>query len=470
MTDSPLPESSGAAGLRRPDEQVDTTPVPHPASNELERLSARALMSQQSIAVAALDKDMNILWANETGERLAGKRIEASLGEPLSLLDVVHPDDLGVVAGAIASVDTRTSEGERSPSKNASVVVRIRSGDRWVHMDVHGVWTEADSGEMVLIVIARDVSAGQVAVEALRMIAAAAAVHKVMDKLLHAFAAQLGPVEVTVTGPPADPVLYASRGAGASGHSDPALGATEGQPHQGITVLQTSEPGWWSYALPFGAGSESVGTVVLEGHGLAPTPEWVREVTKALVDLVSIAVSQARVLDELERRAVTDPLTDLLNRTGLEHALVASADRPRSLMCIDLDGFKEVNDLHGHLVGDELLIAVATRIETCVRGGDCIARYGGDEFIVLSVDAERDEARALADRLINHISEPFMIAGHILHISASIGAVFAEPSQDDSDLIRRADELLYRAKNLGGHRVEMEPNSTQDPAMEPNST
>ena len=281
-----------------------------------------------------------------------------------------------------------------------------------------------------------------------------------MDKLLHAFIAQLGPVEVTVTGPPPDPVLFASRGAGASGHSDPGAGTPEGHIHDGVVVLGTAVPGWWSYALPFATGSESAGTIVLEGHGLAPTPEWVREVTKALVDLVSIAVSQARVLDELERRAVTDPLTNLLNRTGLEHALAASRDRPRSLMCIDLDGFKEVNDLHGHLVGDELLVAVATRIESCVRGGDCIARYGGDEFIVLTVESDRDEARSLADRLVHHISEPFRIAGHTLHISASIGAVFADPAQDDSELIRRADELLYRAKNLGGHRVEMDSIST----------
>jgi diguanylate cyclase (GGDEF)-like protein len=307
----------------------------------------------------------------------------------------------------------------------------------------------------VLVLIARDVSVRQLAVEALRMVASGAPLATVMEQLRPAFAEQVGPVEITVLGSRgAHTVLYESAGAGTSGCGRPRTGPG-GPRGPGVLPLSATTPEWWSYALPFGE-AEGGGFVVLEGCGLVPTPVWVQEVTKSLVDLISVSVAQSQALAELERRAITDPLTDLLNRTGLEVALAGSNGRPRALMCLDLDGFKEVNDLHGHLMGDALLIAVAKRIRSCVRHDDVIGRFGGDEFIVLVLDTDLDEIRGIADRLVHHLSEPFDVGGHTMLISASIGCALASPNDDDATLIHRADELLYRAKSLGGHRVELD--------------
>jgi diguanylate cyclase (GGDEF)-like protein len=413
------------------------------------------LLTHEALGALALDRDFRVLWANDAADRIAGRRLGPGPdGLTRSILDLLHPDDLSMAMSAMATADNRTASGERAASKNAVVVARIRNDRTWVHVEIHGVWTER-GGEPVLVLIARDVSVRQLAVEALRMVASGAPLASVMEQLRPAFAEQVGPVEITVLGSRgAKTVLFESAGAGTSGCGRPRTGPG-GLGGSGVLPLSTTTPEWWSYALPFGEAGGG-GFVVLEGCGLVPTPVWVQEVTKSLVDLISVSVAQSHALAELERRAITDPLTDLLNRTGLEVALAGSNGRPRALMCLDLDGFKEVNDLHGHLTGDALLIAVAERIRSCVRRDDVIGRFGGDEFIVLTLDTDLEQIRGVADRLVHHLSEPFHVGDHAMLISASIGCAFASPSDDDATLIRRADELLYRAKSLGGHRVELD--------------
>jgi diguanylate cyclase (GGDEF)-like protein len=431
-----------------------------PSSDQkLEALCGSALLTHEALAVLALDRNFDVLWANEAAETITGRHLRPTPGQaPVSILEILHPDDLRVAEGAMATVDSHTETGQRAASKNASVVIRVRSGKGWTHLEIQGVWIERH-GVPMLVIVCRDVSPRQRVVETLRLVAQVAPLADVMECLIPVFAHQVGPVEVTVVGNgPGPDVLFRSAEAGISGAGRP-LHAQSGS---GVVELDTSTPGWWSCALPFvdaGGQSGSDGYIVLEGCGLIPTPVWVQEVTRPLVDLVSLSVAQAEVRAELERRAVTDPLTDLLNRTGLEAAMAASNGRPRALMCLDLDGFKEVNDLHGHLIGDALLVSVAERIRSCVRREDVIGRFGGDEFIVLTLDTESTAIRGLAQRLIHHLSEPFQLDEHELLISASIGCAFAARNDDDALLIRRADELLYRAKNLGGHRVEMEPHS-----------
>jgi diguanylate cyclase (GGDEF)-like protein len=423
------------------------------STTELESLCGAALLTHEALAVLALDRDFQVLWANDSAERMAGMQLRPGPdGRMQSILELLDPEDLSVAMGAMATADNHTESGERAASKNASVVTRIRDASGWIHVEIQGVWTQRH-GEPVLAILARDVSTRQLFVEALRMVAHAAPLTEVMARLLPVFSQQLGPVEVSVLGSRSTrAVLYRSDGAGSSGCERPH-GPAEGV---GVLQLETRQPGWWSYALPFGDGGTG-GHVVLEGEGLVPTAMWVQEVTKSLVDLISLSVAQSQVRAELERRAITDPLTDLLNRTGLEVALARSHGRPRALMCLDLDGFKEINDLHGHLVGDSLLIAVAERIRGCVRRDDVIGRFGGDEFIVLTLDTEPAVIRGLADRLVHHLSEPFRVGGDDMVISASIGCAFAGPTEDDATLLRRADELLYRAKSLGGHCVQVDP-------------
>jgi diguanylate cyclase (GGDEF)-like protein len=152
-----------------------------------------------------------------------------------------------------------------------------------------------------------------------------------------------------------------------------------------------------------------------------------------------------------------DMLTGLPNRTQLvehiDHALKWGRRGDKvCVLFIDLDRFKNVNDTLGHLMGDELLKAVANRLRDNVRKPDLVARLGGDEFVVLQVTPQPSQAAAdLASRLIASLSEPFVLNGHILEIGASVGiAVSRDGPEDSGALLARADTALYQQKAAGG--------------------
>jgi diguanylate cyclase (GGDEF)-like protein len=160
---------------------------------------------------------------------------------------------------------------------------------------------------------------------------------------------------------------------------------------------------------------------------------------------------------ELSHRALHDPLTGLPNRTlfvdRLEHALSRSARSPSSVavLFLDLNRFKTVNDSLGHTTGDRLLIDASHRIEGLIRPSDTLARFGGDEFMILCEDLDHeDDAIAVARRLNEGFTDLFGVAGHEVFIGASIGIAFArEADESAEDLIRSADQAMYRAKERG---------------------
>ena len=161
-------------------------------------------------------------------------------------------------------------------------------------------------------------------------------------------------------------------------------------------------------------------------------------------------------------RAIEDPLTKLPNRLLLHNDLrsaLADANRMNShvgIIFFDLDGFKQVNDQHGHQTGDLLLAEVAKRLVEYVRPGDKVIRYGGDEFIIIFNNLEsRLELEGLIERLSEQINSPFDINGQTLNIRASIGVTFypLDGSNDPEVLISHADEAMYVAKKLGKNQT-----------------
>ena len=165
--------------------------------------------------------------------------------------------------------------------------------------------------------------------------------------------------------------------------------------------------------------------------------------------------------NQLRHQAFHDPLTELPNRAlfldRLTHALRVAERRSRELavLFIDLDRFKIVNDSLGHAVGDALLVAAGNRILDAVGPGDTVARFGGDEFVILLEDvASREEANEAARRVLHSFSEPLQFEGHATVVTASVGvAVAADPAIGPRELIRRADVALFRAKEEGRGRV-----------------
>src|SRR5581483_2761380 len=164
---------------------------------------------------------------------------------------------------------------------------------------------------------------------------------------------------------------------------------------------------------------------------------------------------------QLAHQAVHDALTGLPNRVlvaeRLDQALARSARTgcEVAVLFIDLDRFKLINDSRGHAAGDELLVAVADRLRRVVRASDVVARFGGDEFVVVCEDQTAGfEASLVADRIIEALHEPVVIDGQEIFLSASIGIAVADGSGGSDSLLRDADAAMYRAKEKGRSRCE----------------
>ena len=174
-------------------------------------------------------------------------------------------------------------------------------------------------------------------------------------------------------------------------------------------------------------------------------------------------ISERKRLEaELIRQALHDPLTGLPNRTllldRLAHALVRGdrSHAPLSVLFLDLDRFKTVNDSLGHTAGDRLLVAVGHRLAGSVRPSDTVARLGGDEFAVLLEEAGADDAVGIAQRLGEALDSPFLVDGHEVFARASVGVATGEPGKHTADeLLRNADLAMYIAKAQGRERYAL---------------
>ena len=187
-------------------------------------------------------------------------------------------------------------------------------------------------------------------------------------------------------------------------------------------------------------------------------------------DRLEQAIRRMRELQgALERQAYRDPLTDLANRALFMRRVHESLRRPRgtsTVLFLDLDDFKRINDHAGHAAGDAVLMAAADRIRRCVRPNDLAARLGGDEFAILLEDADERHGAEVAHRIVALLSEAVGIAGQSCWVRASIGIASARAGSgvDADDLMRRADVAMYRAKEAGKGQVRaftggMHPNA-----------
>ena len=176
-----------------------------------------------------------------------------------------------------------------------------------------------------------------------------------------------------------------------------------------------------------------------------------------------IDISERKLLeDELKQMAFHDDLTDLPNRKALDRHIEKALARSKrhhhnfTLMFIDLDDFKIVNDTLGHDAGDMLLKDVVTRLEACIREEDLVARIGGDEFIVVFEETNKEEIEEIAKRILENISKPYFINENEAKISLSIGvSMYPDDGETKQTLIENADKAMYFAKNNGKNNFKL---------------
>ena len=178
----------------------------------------------------------------------------------------------------------------------------------------------------------------------------------------------------------------------------------------------------------------------------------------------AIALDNALTIQRAEALSVTDDLTRLYNSRYMNQVLrretkrASRSGRPMSLLFIDMDGFKQVNDVHGHLCGSKALVEAAALIRSCARETDVVARFGGDEFSLILPDTGRDGAVSVATRIRERIGEHLFLKtdGLTVRLTASVGvATLPDVAGSAEELIRAADKAMYRVKGAGKNGIHV---------------
>ena len=212
--------------------------------------------------------------------------------------------------------------------------------------------------------------------------------------------------------------------------------------------------------VPLNIGSNRIGVLSAQSYQPHMYSKDDREILELLASNVAIAIENARLFEEVRQLAITDPLTKLLNRRKFEELALREFDRsrryhrPLCVIMVDLDQFKQINDTHGHLVGDQALVTLAAMFKQNLRTIDTLARVGGEEFAVLLPETAAIEALATAERLRKGCEKMNLTSGHgTISLTISLGVT----ELDDmcitlTELIDRADHALYASKRNGRNR------------------
>jgi len=230
----------------------------------------------------------------------------------------------------------------------------------------------------------------------------------------------------------------------------------------------------WSSPIVASASGRVLGAVALVPDAKRFPSAEEQRVAEASANLAAIALERSEAAERLSYQARHDPLTGLANRSLFLHHLESLLRTPNregqvAVLFLDLDHFKDINDGLGHQIGDRVLVALARRLEGALRSGDTLARFGGDEFVILCTVESPQHAQLVADRLLNRIRRPYSVEGDEVVLSASIGIAVADGLGDDARpephdglvrdaadaLLRDADVAMYRAKERGRARVEV---------------
>jgi diguanylate cyclase (GGDEF)-like protein/PAS domain S-box-containing protein len=430
----------------------------------------RRVLERLATPVIVVGADGTITYGNQAAADLSGWSLEDGTG--LHMLELIHPDDVDWVVATFTEVLTEAktgrNRGEAWSADGGIQTIEVTGADALDDPDVDG-----------LIYSLRSCRDDELLDEILMGVAAAqpidAAVPPVIERLLLPplrFAAAV--YEVAASGhvrcvDASDPLLaslpFRRDGAVPWGGLDvgPSRVAVADLPpglagELGAAVYRSA---FYAAAhAPDLATSLVVVAVSPDVHDTGQGPiDRLQRAQALLATVLSKAHNDRRIRNDAHR----DDLTGLPNRVALHQHLrhVATTTDDAAMLFVDIDGFKLVNDEHGHQVGDRVLAAIATRLEGVVRPDDFVCRLGGDEFAVVLSDAEGRLADqtvgAVADRIVGAIVEPISCDGALVSVSASVGAARLGPERDVDLLIGSADGAMYRAKRAGGGRHHFAP-------------
>ncbi len=407
---------------------------------------ADRLLNGMRDTVVILSDIYEVSWANDAIVTLLGMTPSEIVGRPA--LEFVHPDDVGLVIQAASRL--------KHANRVYRIHVRMRDAlDNWVPVSISGIDHSADPTINGLVLCIRNEERERETERTLKETRRVSST--ILQSLTDAVVATDEEGKITIVNRAARQ-LFAIDAATPMAHL--GLADFHLQDERGELVAPEDHPlssldSWTDVELR-----------VVTPDGVRTVTVSRSEVSSELDHLGTVVtfhdITQARSdARELRKRARHDQLTGLANRRYLQERLRIlenAAEPPRLAACfVDIDKFKNVNDVHGHSVGDAVLKATAQRLNNQIRDVDILARPGGDEFLVVLVDPD-DEAAAVevAERMRRALARPFDVDGIRLHLTASVGvAMHAEGCFDEERIMQHADIALYAAKERGRDRVEV---------------
>lgn len=420
-------------------------------------------------AVCAVDKQGRFVFVSAACEHIFGYSPEELIGQPM--IDLVHPADRQRTLDAAREI----MGGE---SKLNFENRYMRKDGRVAHILWSARWSEVDQ---LRIAVARDITerkqaeSRQAALYAISEAAHAAEdllalfkrIHLIIGEWLPALnfsvalhddhGAELSfPYHVDAHEPEQPCTMTGRLCAEVVRSGQPILLTPDQDDRPAGFERQESEQNTSCWlGVPLNSQNGTIGALIVKSMpGSERYTEQDKELLQYVCAQVATAIERKQLHARLQRMAQYDQLTQLPNRELLRDRLKAALEAARddcgrlALLYVDLDRFKEVNDTHGHAVGDMLLQTVANRLKGCVRETDTVARIGGDEFVVLlhSIHASGD-ADAVALKIRQVLAQPLRLDGHSFNIQPSIGvAQYPEHGTEEKQLFRHADEAMYTAK------------------------
>lgn len=421
-------------------------------ASELQLGAYRAFGERFPYALILLDPSLSILWASPAAGLLLDLPEDQVIGT--NVLDMVHPDDLEEIIPMAMEIIGQAEEVMWSPAaaSNVELPVRVRtSTGGWAPVTVSGRVFDSSGRLLTLLRPAVERHALDSVLDGLGR---GADLNEVLESLIELARAQFGvgqawlvhdlDGETCVMGSSPDP------GLGAIGHLlDEIRGDEVGGP--GLSSKVRVDEHRWIVPVLSPTQESLLGALILPSPRDGGPNPFDTYVLRRTTNLASLAFTRGMDDRRLRHAATTDHLTGVLNRRAFESHLAQTPLRhdefPATLLFVDVDEFKSVNDRHGHRTGDEVLIGVASRLSQVCRASDVVGRLGGDEFAVLCAGLNAHEIEAMRTRLDAAFVDPFHVQGVHVRVSVSVGLAVAFDEDALEDLVDRSDADMYLKKH-----------------------
>ncbi len=455
----------------------------------LER-ALRALLTGTTHVVGLIEADGTIAYAGPSVEVMLGYRPAQLVGR--NFADLLHADDLGMATSMMLAELAQPQRGSGfGIDSDIAGEYRIRHANgTWLPFELLRNNFLADPEIRGILVVGRPVGARHALDQALGVLAyspeGSTALFKLAEYLDGRLPGTASAILVATDPPewvggPSIGSLLGGRGpweravatgepsyalVGQSGGFEPVIDAAAHAagfrvcwsvplPIRQPRIYKTPLPGSSAAGegeSPLAAGDDAEGVsgcLVVWSTVPSEPPAAYLGVMERVAGLADLAIKRRMERQRMRRMVYFDHLTGALSRVGLDSMIDGSEGLPRARLMIDLDGFKEINDVHGHTIGDDVLRAVVKRLNSVLRYQDLLARLGGDEFLLLVAGGTESAGVTVANRIAAVLEAPIVVGSVSVGIRVSIGIAAWDPTVTHDQMVERADQAMYAAKRGG---------------------